>query len=99
MDTILSLIYFGVLAAVGIAGYVISKNFVRRRLRFVDAIQSPLAPLAAGVLAFAVVLPLSFLPFISTTTAVLAGFATAFGTASGARALRRGEYIDRQLTS
>ena len=99
MDTILSLIYFGVLAAVGIAGYVISKNFVRRRLRFVDAIQSPLAPIAAGVLAFVVVWPLSFLPFITTTTAVLAGFATAFGTASGARALRRGDYIDRQLTS
>lgn len=98
MDTIFGLIYFGVLAVVGIAGYVISKNFVRRRLRFVDAIQSPLAPIAAGVLAFALVWPLSFLPFVSTTTALLAGFGTAFGTASGARALRRGDYIDRQLT-
>jgi hypothetical protein len=98
METIYGLIYFGVLALVGIAGYVISKNFVRRRLRFVDAIQSPVAPIAAGVLVFALMWPLSFLPFVTTTTAVLAGFATAFGTASGARALRRGDYIDRQLT-
>lgn len=98
MDTIYGLIYFGVLAVVGVAGYFISKNFVRRRLRFVDAIQSPIAPILAGVLAFAIMWPLSFLPFVTTTTAVLAGFATAFGTASGVRALRRGDYIDRQLS-
>jgi hypothetical protein len=35
--------------------------------------------------------PISWLPLISVTPAVVLGFACAFGTASGVRALRRGE--------
>ena len=80
-----------------IAGYVISRDFVRRRLRFVDAIRSPIAPVVAGILAFMLAWPLSLLPIISVTPAVVLGFACAFGTASGVRALRRADFNSRRL--
>ncbi len=83
--------------AFGIFGFVVSRNFVRNRLRFVDAVRSPIAPMAAGILAFLVAWPLSILPFIGISTAVVFGFACAFGTASGIKALRRGDYNERQI--
>jgi hypothetical protein len=84
------------LAAAGV-GYLLARNFVRRRLRFVDAIQSPLAPLVAGVLAALVFWPLSFLPLVKLSTAVLFGIGTAIGTASGARAIRYQNGEQRRL--
>src|SRR5438046_10633978 len=35
-------------AALG-GGFVATRNFVRRRLRFVDAVRNPAAPLVAGI--------------------------------------------------
>jgi hypothetical protein len=81
----------------GIFGYVVSRNFVRNRLRFVDAVRSPLAPMAAGILAFLIAWPISILPFIGVGTALVFAFGCAFGTASGVKALRRGEYNERQI--
>lgn len=95
--SLLQLAIFGGTLLLGIGGYMISRNFVRRRLRFVDAIRAPLAPVAAGVLAFLVTWPFTLLPLVTATTAVVLGFACAFGTASGVRALRRGELNSRQL--
>ena len=37
-------------AALG-GGFVVTRNFVRRRLRFVDAVRKPAAPLVAGLAA------------------------------------------------
>ena len=34
--------------AAGIAGFILARSFVRRRLRFVDGVHSPIAPLIAG---------------------------------------------------
>lgn len=81
----------------GLAGYFVARNFVSRRLRFVDAIQSPFAPLVAGLAATAVTWPLTLLPLVSFTTAVVAGVGTALGTARGARMVRRGESEVRRL--
>ncbi|MBA2627090.1 MAG: hypothetical protein H0U85_03690 [Gemmatimonadales bacterium] len=81
----------------GIGGYLISRSFVRQRLRFVDAAQSPVAPLLAGVIAFAVAWPLTLLPIVTISAAVTFGLGCGFGTASGARALRRGEVVGRRL--
>ena len=78
-------------AAVALTGFVIAKTFVRRRLRFVDAIYSPIAPIAVGVLAAAVAWPLAILPIITVSTAVVFGIGAGMGTASGVRALKRGE--------
>src|SRR2546425_753586 len=43
-------------AALG-GGFVFTRGFVRRRLRYVDAIQKPAAPWIAGAVATAVALP------------------------------------------
>ena len=79
-----------IVAAVAMVGFVIAKTFVRRRLRFVDAIYSPLAPLTVGVLMAAVAWPLAILPIITGTTTVIFGIGAGLGTASGVRALKRG---------
>jgi hypothetical protein len=85
------------LAAAGV-GYLLARNFVLRRLRFVDAVQSPFMPLVAGVLGALAFWPLSLLPLVSLTTAILFGIGTALGTASGARAIRHQEGEYRRLT-
>jgi hypothetical protein len=79
-----------IVAVVAMAGFVIAKTFVRRRLRFVDAIYSPLAPLTVGVLMAVLAWPLAILPIITGTTAVIFGIGAGAGTASGVRALKRG---------
>jgi hypothetical protein len=83
--------------AAGVAGYIWSRNFVRRRLRFVDAVRSPWVPFAAGVIAALVAAPLTFLPLVSATTAIIFGIGTAMGTANGVRAIRRAEGASRML--
>ena len=85
-----STLLFIVTVAAAIGGYLIARNFVRRRLRFVDAIHSPVAPLLAGVAAAVVAWPVALLPLVTTTTAAAFGIGTGFGTRSGAKALKRG---------
>lgn len=65
------------------------RGYVARRLRFVDAIQKPAAPLVAGVAATVVALPVvSVLPFIGFGTAVATGIVVGMGVLHGAREVR-----------
>jgi hypothetical protein len=66
-------------------GFVATRSFVRRRLRFVDAIHRPAAPLIAGLAAGAVALPVAALPLVTVGTAVAFGVGVAGGVASGRR--------------
>src|SRR2546422_4732356 len=59
-------------AALG-GGFVGARRLVRRRLRFVDAVQRPAAPLLAGLAATAVALPVAALPLVTVGTAVAFG--------------------------
>ncbi len=72
------------LAALG-GGFVATRNFVRRRLRFVDAVRKPAAPLLAGLVATAVALPAAALPLVTVWTAAAFGVGVAGGVASGRR--------------
>ena len=72
------------IAALG-GGFVATRSFVKRRLRFVDAVQKPSAPLVAGLAATAVVLPVALLPVVTIGTAVAFGVGVAGGVASGRR--------------
>ncbi len=72
------------IAALG-GGFVATRNFVRRRLRFVDAVQKPAAPLIAGIAAAAVALPVAALPLVTVWTAAAFGVGVAGGVASGRR--------------
>ena len=81
----------------GLAGYFLARNFVRNRLRFVDAIHRGWAPPVAGVLAFAFAWPLALLPLVSVAPAIMFGIGTGLGTASGARIVRRGDPTHHRL--
>lgn len=87
----MSFIYLAVMVAAGILGFSLARGFVRRRLRFVDGIYSPAAPWIAGLIAAVVAWPAAILPFVTTGTTVLFGAAAGLGTASGVKALRRGD--------
>lgn len=75
---------------VTLAGFVVSQRFVESRLRYVDAVQRPYAPLVAGVVAAVVAWPIAVIvPLIGVPTALLFGASVFAGVASGAREIRR----------
>ena len=84
--------------AAGVAGYLMARNFVRRRLRFVDAIHRPWVPLVAGTVAFLFAWPLALLPVVSAVPAVVFGIGIGLGTAKGARMARQADGTHRQIT-
>jgi len=72
------------------AGYVQSRTFVQRRMRYVEAVHRAGAPVVAGAGAAAVAAPVVWLlPLVGTGTAVLFGIGVGAGVAAGARAIRR----------
>jgi hypothetical protein len=75
-----------VTAAALVGGFVVSRDFVRRRLRYVDAVKSPAAPLIAGAVAAAIALPVTLLPIVTVWTAAALGVGVAGGVASGRNA-------------
>jgi hypothetical protein len=76
--------------AAAVVGYSFSRNFVRRRLAYVDSVQGAGAPLLAGAAAAVVSLPVAWvLPLIGTGTSMLFGAAVAMGVSAGARDIRR----------
>ena len=84
--------------AAGLGGYLFSRNFVRSRLRFVDAIHGVWFPLVAGVLGFLLAWPLALLPLVSAAPAALFGLGVGLGSATGARMARRMDDPRRRLT-
>ncbi len=66
-----------------VGGFVVTRNFVRRRLRFIDAVQRPSAPIVAGAVAAAALLPVTLLPAVGVGTMVALGVGVAGGVASG----------------
>jgi len=83
---IFGLISLGATAAAGIAGYVGSKDFTQKKLRFVDAVQSPAAPwIAGGVVAVVAAPVFAFLPLVGLGTAVVLGAGVALGVKSAQR--------------
>jgi hypothetical protein len=89
---------FFVTLAAGLVGYLLARRFVSRRLRFVDAVQSRFAPLVAALTATIVTWPLTLLPAITLTTALVFGIGTGLGTASGARLVRRADVELKRIT-
>lgn len=85
--------------AAGYCGYRVARDFVRRRLRFVDAVRSPWAPWISGFAAALLAAPFTFLPLVPLGTGFVAAVAlgTGMGTASGVRALDRAESSPRHL--
>ena len=92
MITLLITLFLAALAA-GF-GFRTARNFVRDKLRYVDAASRPSAPWIAGGAAtlLGAILAL-FLPFVGPLAAISFGAAVAAGVASGQRAIRTGSYL------
>jgi hypothetical protein len=97
VGTLLALTAFAIFTTAAVGSYLVSRTFVQRRLRFVDAVRAPFAPLIAGAGAFLVALPFTLLPVVGIATALVFAAGTAFGTASGVRALNRADNIRGRL--
>lgn len=85
-------LYLIVIGAATIGGFVLTRDYVRRRLRFVDAVRAPWVPWVVGLVAITLTAPIAwFLPLVTKATTVLFGIGAGMGTASGVKALKRGE--------
>lgn len=90
------LIAFAATIAVTAFGYITARRYVRDRLKFVDAVQTLKAPVIAGLVAWAIAAPLTWIiPLVGMGTAVLFGAGVAFGVRAGARDIR----VERRITA
>lgn len=90
----LGILGFVIAAAALLGGHRLARQFVRRRLAYVDAVQTSLAPLLAGVAAMALAAPLVWiLPIVGSGTALLFGVGVGAGVAAGAKDIRRRLYL------
>lgn len=84
------LLAIGASLAVSYFGFVLSRKFVRNRLRYVDAIHNPIVPIVAGVGAAIVAVPIAgLLPIVTTGTAIIFGVGVGMGVAAGRNEIRR----------
>lgn len=85
-------LWVGVTGVATAAGYLWTRNFVRRRLRYVEAVKKPVAPLIAGAAAAAIAWPIAgLLPVVTTASALLLGAGVGAGVASGRKEPVSGE--------
>lgn len=90
------LLAFAATVAAAAFGYITARRFVRDKLKYVDSAQTFRAPIIAGLVAWAIALPLTWiLPLVGGGTALLFGVAVGVGVRSGARDIR----ADRQITA
>jgi uncharacterized protein involved in cysteine biosynthesis len=95
INTVIAILALTVTVGSGIMAFGFARGFVRRRLRFVDAVRSPVAPVLAAVGAAILILPLTMLPLVNIVitgvTAAVVGLGAGLGTRSGVKALQRGQ--------
>jgi hypothetical protein len=85
------------LAVAGVAsyfGYSASRGFVRRRLRWVEAVQKGGAPIVAGVAATAAAAPIvGILPLVGAGAAIAFGLSVGAGVSAGVHDIRERRYL------
>jgi hypothetical protein len=87
---VFELIGFAATTALTIVGYYQARQYVERRLQYVDAVHGLRAPLLAGLAACLVAAPVvALVPLVGAGTAVLFGIGVGAGVAAGARNIRR----------
>lgn len=86
----LELLAAGATGAATLLGYLKSRQFVRDRLRFVDAAHRPVAPVVAGVGAAVIAAPVVWLlPLVGAPAALIFGVGVGWGAYHGSRDVRR----------
>ena len=92
----LDLLALAATIAAAVFGFVAARKYVRERLKFVDGVQTLKAPIIAGLVAWAIATPLTWLlPLVGAGTAISFGLSVAFGVRAGARDIR----VDRRITA
>ncbi len=80
------IIGLGITGAVSLTGYVQARRFVRRKLRFVDAVQHWASPVIVGGVAALVAGPVAWvLPFVGAVSAGVFGLGVGLGVSRGAK--------------
>ena len=89
-----TLISIAISLALSTAGFAVARRYVRDRLKFVDAVHTMKAPIIAGLVGWAVMMPLTLLPLISTLvgvgTAIVFGLSVGLGVRAGAKDIKIG---------
>ncbi len=86
----LSIIAIAIAVIASILAYAQARNFVTRRLRYVDAVQSMIAPVVAGLATFVVLLPVvGLLPIVGVGTAASVAISVGTGVLAGARDVKQ----------
>jgi hypothetical protein len=76
--------------AAAVMGYTSAKQFVKNKLRYVEAAYRTSAPWKAGIAAGLIATPVAWiLPVVTGASAILFGGAVGLGVAAGRRDLRR----------
>jgi hypothetical protein len=89
-ELMFTLISIGISLAVTTFGFMVARKYVRERLKYVDAVQTMKAPIIAGLLGWALFMPLTFIPFIGLGTAIVFGLSVGLGVRAGAKDIRIG---------
>lgn len=89
-DLMFMLVSIGISLAVTSFGYMAARKYVRDRLKFVDAVQTMRAPIIAGLIGWAIFMPLTLLPFIGAGTAIVFGLSVGLGVRAGAKDIQVG---------
>jgi hypothetical protein len=85
-----TLVSIAISLAVTTAGFAVARRYVRDRLKFVDTIHTMKAPILAGLVGWAVFMPLTMLPLIGVGTAIVFGLAVGLGVRAGAKDIKIG---------
>lgn len=80
-----TILWLGVTGVASVWGYVQTRRFVRRRLRFVDVVHKPAAPVVAGAAAALITAPISWLPIVTLGSAAIFGVGVGFGVRHGSQ--------------
>ena len=89
------LIGLGIAAAAAIGGFTQTRAFVKRRLRYVEAIQKGTAPVLAGAAVTIAAAPIvAILPIVTGAAAIALGVGVGAGTHVGAKDIREGRDDD-----
>jgi hypothetical protein len=76
--------------AVTLLGYLKARQFVRERLRFVDAAHKPTTPVLVGAVAAVAAAPVVWLlPLVGAPTALIFGIGVGWGVHHGSRDVRK----------
>jgi hypothetical protein len=86
----MELLWLGITGAATAFGYIKARQFVRRRLRFVDAAHKPGTPVVSGAAAALLAAPIvALLPVVGAATALIFGTGVGVGVHHGSRDTKR----------